>query len=153
FQANIGLLFAGSLSSAEATSDQTVRAFFGDKAVANAGTHPVMVTGSATVSAIADITGFGVGAIAAGVSTVTAELEPSLGAFTVGGGSITGGDVTFKSRLNVTDAGVPIKPSYDQPGPAGTTTVDPAYAHVFLASVGVIAGIAAADVTSRYSPT
>ncbi|HEX8971092.1 hypothetical protein, partial [Oryzihumus sp.] len=163
-QLSVTAAFSGALMINEVTADQSARAFLGDKAVINAGSNPVNVTGVGIASAVADGMGISaaLGGVAVGGAFVSAELKPTLGAFSTGGGSITGGNVTFSTRLNVagvdtTDGtGTPVKPTYAPVGTLGLgspVTAEPAYAHIILGAAGLLAGIAAGDVKATYSPT
>src|SRR5207245_1390807 len=68
-------------------------------------------------------------------------------AFTVGGGAITGNNVTIESRLNVDASGNPQYRIYNG------STVAPAYGTVTLAGAALAAGAAGGTISVYNSPT
>ena len=151
----VGILFEGGHSETKAIANQRFQAFMGDRVAVNAGpANPVTVSAVAILSAVADGTGVAASlGVAAGQSEVTVSLTPTGGAFHAGGGSISGGTIVFRTRLNSTEAGTPIRRTYDQPGPDGDATVDPAYGEVTLGSGALGIGISGATLTVDYVPT
>src|SRR5207244_8102516 len=110
--ASLSLLASGSSSSTSATASPTVLAYLGDDATVDA-TGDVGFEASAHARAVADGLGF---SAAAGISSAGAfrssTVNPTVKAFTVGGGAISADDVSFSSRVNVDDLGNPTVPTH-----------------------------------------
>ena len=89
------------------------------------------------------------------MTTTKAELAPTAKAFTVGGGSVSGRNVTFNSRVNVDASGTPIAPTYTYNtviGNGQTATVAPAFARVTLGNIALGFGVSGGLVTVIDSP-
>ena len=99
---NLGLIGAGGFTSATATTNATALAYFGDGAVIDAeSSAPVNV--KTVVTATSDAESLGITASlgpAAGGTSATSKLDLTVGAYGVGHGSITGGAITFSTKLN-----------------------------------------------------
>ncbi len=133
----IGLLATINGTFSTAIANQTARAYIGHQASV-LGVGSVHLDNTSNITAEADGTGIGAGlGFSVGAADVTAILTPTVGAYGVGGGgSITGSDMRFTTKLN--------------DGFAGTGT---AYGHVLVGSAALLAGVAAADVLALDSPT
>ena len=102
---NIGILFTGAVTSATATSKATSQAYLGDQAQVDSQQGDTTFRAVTIADAIADAKGVGVSlGVSVGATNVTADLEPTAKAFSSGGGSVTGRNITFNARVNV-DAG------------------------------------------------
>src|SRR5207302_1077270 len=107
----IGISVAAMVTTAEASP--TVRAYLGDDAEVTAG-DDVLIEAVGEAYAISDALGFS-GSTGVGVAgaSVTSTVNPTVKAFTVGGGSITASDdVTIAARVNVDASGNNIQPTW-----------------------------------------
>ena len=137
----ISLLAGGFASRATSISKPTVRAYSGDQAGVNAGSGPAELVAVAITDSISEAWGLTAGlGFTVGVTVATSLLTPTVGAFTVGGGSLGGGTVLIATRLNTDAAGNNLSPTYDG------DVVAPAFSKVFMGSVALGAGLAGADV-------
>ena len=97
----IGLLATINGTFSTAIAKQTARAYIGHQASV-LGVGSVHLENTSNITASADGTGIGAGlGISVGAADVTAILNPTVGAYGVGGGgSITGSDMRFTTKLN-----------------------------------------------------
>ena len=154
----ISIGFGGAIVSITTTSTPTLRSYLGDKAVVAAnGSGDVAFVAATTATAIADAAGVTISAgFAVGLTSSTAMLKPTVKAFTVGGGSVSGRNVTFNARSNVDASGNPISPTHvynSVLGAGSTNVVAPAFARVSLPlNVGLFAGVAGGFTRAENSP-
>ena len=155
--AGFSLAFDGAVVVITAESKPTLRSYLGDKATVTAtGTGDASFVAAATATAIADAAGFSISlGVAAGLTSSTATLTPTVKAFTVGGGSVSARNVTFNARANMDASGNPISPTHvynSVLGAGSTNTVSPAFARVSLPTIGLAAGVAGGLATATNSP-
>jgi hypothetical protein len=141
---SIALLAAGAVITSFPQANPTVRSYLGDAAVVEStNDSSIDFTAHGDIFGMADATGFaasfGFSVAAAGV---TANVNPTVKAFSESGGSVEGGAITFESRLNVADNG-----SFEN------TANGPAYATVTNGAAGLIGGAAGSVVTVNNNPT
>ncbi|HEX6131215.1 MAG TPA: hypothetical protein VF044_05760, partial [Actinomycetota bacterium] len=134
--ANFGLLGAIGSIRAKSESTGTARSYLGTNAMIDSGSGAIMFDALANVSATADATGISVGGFSYSGAKPTAKADPTVKAFTAGGGTIDGDDATFRARLN--------------PAGGGGTG---ATARVKLGAIGLLAGVAGGSATATSKPT
>ncbi len=132
----ISLVASGSFTKAVATVKPTIRAFLGDHAAVHSNAGDVDFTANGAVTTLVSSTGVNIG-LGAGVGAdiVTADNEPTVGAYGVSNGTLTGVNLNFTTNLNQ---------GYSGDGPAYTT--------VTLGSASLGVSGSAAVLTSTDSP-
>jgi len=99
--ASIGLLASVGATSTTATSNPTAKSYLGNHGAIVANNNGA-ADFEATTNAVgrANSSGFGGGAFSYQGASATTTVNPTAKATTVGGGSITAGNVTFRAQLN-----------------------------------------------------
>ena len=142
--------------SATTTSKPTIKSYLGDKAEVTANGGNVTFLANTVSTAIVDAIGFGVSVgFKAGITKTKADLEPTVSAFTVGGGLLSGNSVSLVSRVNTDASGNPISPTYTYNTILGDnlpTVVAPSFARVSLGALALGAGVAGGLATAVNSP-
>jgi Ca2+-binding RTX toxin-like protein len=137
---NVGILAAGDKATTTVTGTPSALVFVGNNASIDS--HAYDATFTSVIRAAAKASGSGVGVsllVGAGTAEATAVMNPTVGAFTVGSGSLRGQNVSFTSRVNrKADGSVDLPVGY----------VEPAFATVRLAAGALLAGVAGANVTA-----
>jgi len=119
---SISLLVDGQFTTSTATNTARAKSWIGTGASVATGSFDLAFNAVATVAVLAHGSGVGAGTFSAGTTNATATLNPEVGAFTVGAGSVTGRNATFLSRVNADASGNKATPvGYDIPASATVT--------------------------------
>ena len=137
----VGILANGTRTTTTATGTPTAQVYVGSNASVDTNAYDASFTAVAKAGAKSAGSGVGVSLlVAAGTAESTATLNPIVGAFTVGGGSLSGRHVSFTSRLNrAADGSTELPSGFDEP----------AFATAQLAGGALLAGVAGANVTAN----
>ena len=156
--AGFGVLAAGSFIQGTATNTATALAYLGDGArLGGTGGGTSLLDAAAVTTAIADAVGFNAGlGFAVGQTTTKADLRPTVRAYTVSGGVLSGANVTVGARSNTDASGGAIRPTYTYNtviGDSSPTVVAPAFARASLGGASLLGSVTGAEGHAINSPT
>ena len=143
----ISLLANAAITLAKVEARQAVRAYVGDQgALTTNGGGAVRIDSTALLAAIADGTGVGVSlGVSVGGAFSEVTYEPTVEAFTVGGGSITG-PVDVIAKLNTDDGGNHVNPTWEG------ETVTPTFVKVRLGAAALLGSATGGVITAASNP-